>query len=244
MASNRPLGRGPDELRKITITRQFTELPPGSVLIEFGKTRVLCTATWTDGVPPFLATMDQGWLTAEYAMIPAAGTGRTPRDRGGKTDGRAVEIQRLIGRSLRAIVDLGALPRKTIWLDCDVLQADGGTRCAAICGAYVALVDCVLEMDRQKLLKRWPVLGAVGAVSVGVVSGEPRLDLCYTEDVDAEVDANIVMNDRMEFLEVQATSEKKPLAKPGLDSLLALAEGGIQKIFALQKQTLGAVKRG
>jgi ribonuclease PH len=243
MPSIRLNGRKASELRNIKITRDYTNTPPGSVLCEFGETRVLCTATWTDGIPSFLATNDQGWLTAEYAMLPAAGHGRTPRDRGGKTDGRAVEIQRLIGRSIRAVVDLGALPRKTIWLDCDVLQADGGTRCAAITGAYVALVDCVLELDRMKLLKRWPLLGSVAAVSVGVVQGESRLDLCYEEDLDAEVDANIVMNERMEFLEVQATSEKRPLSKDQLGQLLGLAEGGIRQLFELQKQAIGPLAR-
>lgn len=243
MPAPRPNNRKSDELRQIIIKRKFTDNPPGSVLIEFGRTRVLCTAVWTDGVPPFLGSADQGWLTAEYAMLPAAGGGRTPRDRGGKPDGRAVEIQRLIGRSLRAIVDLTALPRKTLWIDCDVIQADGGTRCAAICGAYVALVDCVLELDRQKLLKRWPILCSVAAVSVGVIGGEPRLDLCYSEDVEADVDANVVMNDRLEYLEVQATSEKKPLAKANLNNLLVLAEGGIQQIFKLQKEALGTISR-
>lgn len=243
MPATRPDGRKPDALRPIIIKRNFIENPPGSVFIEFGKTKVLCTATWTDGVPAFLATNDQGWLTAEYAMLPASGGGRTPRDRAGKTDGRAVEIQRLIGRSLRAIVDLTALSRKTIWLDCDVIQADGGTRCAAICGAYLALVDCIFAMDRQKLIKRWPILCSVAAVSVGIVGGEPRLDLCYAEDVEAEVDANIVMNDRMEYLEVQAASEKKPLTKPHFDQLLGLAEGGIQQIFKLQKEIIAGAKR-
>ncbi|MFN0204772.1 MAG: ribonuclease PH [Planctomycetota bacterium] len=243
MPSLRQNGRKHDELRSIKLTRKFTNTPPGSVLAEFGNTRVLCTAMWTDGVPSFLTTNDQGWLTAEYAMLPAAGASRIQRDRSGKTDGRAVEIQRLIGRSLRAVVDLSAFARKTIWVDCDVLQADGGTRCAAITGAYVALIDCVLEMDRNKLIKRWPVLGGIAAVSVGVVQGEPRLDLSYEEDVEAEVDANVVMNDRMEYLEVQAASEKKPLTKDNLNRLLSLAEGGIQQLFKIQKTAIGTVQR-
>jgi ribonuclease PH len=236
--ATRPDGRKSDELRNIKITRGYTEMAPGSVLVEFGKTRVLCTATWTDGVPSFLGTNDQGWLTAEYAMLPASGQGRTPRDRGGKPDGRAVEIQRLIGRTIRSIVDLTAMPRKTIWLDCDVIQADGGTRCASITGAYVALVDCVRELEKQKLLRRFPLLGSIAAVSVGVVGAEPRLDLCYQEDLAADVDANVVMNGAGEFLEVQATAEKRPLARPQLDELLRLAEGGIRKIMQTQKSVL------
>lgn len=243
MPNNRPDGRKNDETRNIKITRNFTDLPAGSVLVEFGRTRVLCTAVWTDGIPSFLGTADQGWLTAEYGMLPASGQGRTPRDRGGKTDGRATEIQRLIGRSLRAIVDLSGMARKTVWIDCDVLQADGGTRCAAITGAYVALVDCMLEMDRLKLIKRWPILAGVAAVSAGVVGGEPRLDLCYEEDLGAEVDANIVVNDRMEFIEVQASSEKKPLSREQLDRLLTLADGGLRHILKLQSAALGTVIR-
>jgi ribonuclease PH len=239
----RPDGRRADALRPIQLKRGFTEMAPGSVLVEFGRTRVLCTATWTDGIPSFLGTNDQGWLTAEYAMLPGSGQGRTPRDRGGKPDGRSVEIQRLVGRALRSVVDLTAMPRKTIWLDCDVLQADGGTRCAAVTGAYVALVDCVMELDRQRLLKRFPLLGSIAAVSVGVVGGEPRLDLCYEEDLAADVDSNVVMNDRGEFLEVQATAEKKPLSRPQLDSLLQLAESGIKQILQIQKQTIGAATR-
>ena len=148
-----------------------------------------------------------------------------------------------MGRALRSVVDLTAMPRKTIWLDCDVLQADGGTRCAAVTGAYVALVDCVMELDRQRLLKRFPLLGSIAAVSVGVVGGEPRLDLCYEEDLAADVDSNVVMNDRGEFLEVQATAEKKPLSRPQLDSLLQLAESGIKQILQIQKQTIGAATR-
>jgi len=243
MPTPRPDGRRADQLRPIKLTRGFTEMAAGSVLAEFGRTRVLCTATWTDGVPSFLGTNDQGWLTAEYAMLPGSGQGRTPRDRGGKVDGRATEIQRLVGRALRTVLDMKALSRKTIWLDCDVLQADGGTRCAAITGAYVALVDCVLAMDRARLVKSWPILGSVAAVSVGVVSGEPRLDLAYTEDVEAEVDANVVMNGRGEFIEIQAASEKAPLTKTNLNTLLTLAEGGVKEILAMQKSALGPVAR-
>jgi ribonuclease PH len=239
----RPDGRKPDDLRAIKLTRGFTEMAPGSVLSEFGRTRVLCTATWTDGVPSFLGTNDQGWLTAEYAMLPGSGQGRTPRDRGGRPDGRSVEIQRLVGRALRSVVDLTAMPRKTIWLDCDVLQADGGTRCAAVTGAFVALLDCVMELDRQRLLKRFPLLGSIAAVSVGVVGGEPRVDLCYEEDLAADVDANVVMNDRGEFLEVQATAEKKPLARAHFDALLRLAEDGIQRILQIQKAAIGNTTR-
>lgn len=238
MATPRPDGRKADELRAVKLTRGFTEMAPGSVLVEFGKTRVLCTATWTDGIPSFLGTNDQGWLTAEYAMLPGCGPGRTPRDRGGKPDGRAVEIQRLVGRTLRSIVDLTALPRKTIWLDCDVLQADGGTRCAAITGAYVALVDCVKELERKQSLKRFPLLGSVAAVSAGIVEGEARLDLCYKEDLTAEVDANVVMNNAGEFLEVQATAEKKPLTRRQLDSLLEFAEQGVRAVLRIQRDAL------
>ncbi|HKE01087.1 MAG TPA: ribonuclease PH [Planctomycetota bacterium] len=243
MPKPRPDGRKPGELRPVKLTRGFTEMPPGSVLSEFGKTRVLCTATWTDGIPSFLGTADQGWLTAEYAMLPGSSESRVARDRGGRVDGRSTEIQRLVGRSLRGVIDLKALSRKTIWLDCDVLQADGGTRCAAITGAYVALVDCVLALDEAKAVKQWPILGAIAAVSVGVVGGEPRLDLAYTEDVDADVDANVVMNDRLELIEIQATAERKAFPRAQLDAMLALAEPGIREILAIQKKALGPISR-
>jgi ribonuclease PH len=239
----RPDGRKAGDLRPVQILRRFTDMPPGSVLSEFGKTRVLCTATWTDGIPPFLGTADQGWLTAEYAMLPGSGHGRTPRERGGKVDGRATEIQRLVGRALRTVIDLKALSRKTIWLDCDVLQADGGTRCAAITGAYVALVDCILALDEQKAVKRWPLLGSVAAVSVGIIGGEPRLDLCYDEDVSAEVDGNVVMTDRLEVIEIQATAERKAFPRAQLDLMLGLAESGIRQILAIQKAALGPIAR-
>jgi len=231
-------GRAPGEPRPIQFQRHFLNTAPGAVLVSFGETRVLCTATWVDGVPPFLQNRGQGWLTAEYAMLPASTGGRKARDRAGKVDGRSVEIQRLIGRALRAVTDLGKMTERTIWVDCDVLQADGGTRTAAISGAYVALVDCLMQMEQRRLLRGWPLRSQLGAVSVGVVAGEVLCDLDYSEDSKAEADANLVMTGKGEFVEVQASAEKAPFSPTQLETMLELGTAAIRGIFELQQKAL------
>ena len=242
MPKNEPRkdGRAPADLRPICFERRFIKTAPGSVLCSFGDTRVLCTATWVDGVPPFLQNKGQGWLTAEYGMLPASTPGRKARDRNGKLDGRAVEIQRLIGRALRAVVDLGKLTERTVWVDCDVLQADGGTRTAAITGAYVALVDCLTAMDKSRLLRGWPLKNQIGAVSVGVLGGEALCDLNYAEDSKADADVNLVMTGAGEFVEVQGAAEGAPFSKEKLQAMLELGEGAIRRIFELQRAALEA----
>ena len=230
-------GRSPDELRLVRFERRYTEAP-GSVLACFGRTRVLCTATFTDGVPPFLQGKGQGWLTAEYAMLPAATAARKPRDRNGKIDGRSVEIQRLIGRSLRAVVDLKKMTERTAWVDCDVLQADGGTRTAAISGAWVALHDLFAHMDKKRLLRDWPLVSKLGAVSVGVVDGQPVCDLCYDEDSRAATDMNLVMTGEGRFVEVQGTAEGATFTREELDHMLELGAAGIRRIFDIQAEAL------
>jgi ribonuclease PH len=231
-------GRTPADLRPIRFERRFLKTAPGSVLCSFGDTRVLCTATWVDGVPPFLQNKGQGWLTAEYGMLPASTPGRKQRDRNGKLDGRSVEIQRLIGRALRAVVDLSKLTERTLWIDCDVLQADGGTRTAAISGAYVALVDCLAAMDKGRLLRAWPLKTQLGAVSVGIVDEEVLCDLNYAEDSRAAADVNVVMTGAGEFVEVQGAAERAPFRKDQLQALLELGEGAIRRIFELQRAAL------
>ena len=230
-------GRSPADLRPIRFERGFTTAP-GSVLTSFGGTRVLCTAVWTDGVPHWLQGKGRGWLTAEYAMLPSSTNHRKPRDRAGKVDGRSVEIQRLIGRSLRGVVDLSKMTERTIWVDCDVLQADGGTRTAAISGAYVALHDVLSAMDKRRLLRSWPLTSQLGAVSVGVVDGTCLCDLDYSEDSNAEVDFNLVMTGAGEFIEVQGCAEGKPFGRDRLDEMLETGEAGIRRIFELQRQAL------
>jgi ribonuclease PH len=231
-------GRSPADLRPIRFERNFLKSAHGSVLCSFGDTRVLCTAVWVDGVPPFLQGRGQGWLTAEYAMLPASTGGRKSRDRAGRVDGRSVEIQRLIGRALRAVVDLSKMTERTIWVDCDVLQADGGTRTASISGAYVALVDCLMKMERSRLLRGWPLRSQLGAVSVGVVDGEVRVDLDYSEDSKADADANLVMTGDGELVEVQAAAEGAPFRRDQFDSILELGEAAIRRIFELQREAL------
>ena len=218
--------------------RGFTEHSQGSVLACFGRTRVLCTATVTDGVPHFLKGKGQGWLTAEYSMLPSSTPGRKPRDRAGKVDGRSVEIQRLIGRALRAVVDLKRMPERTIWVDCDVLQADGGTRTTSISGAWLAIHDALTWMDDKRLLREWPLMDQLGAVSVGVVDGTPVCDLDYPEDSKAETDMNLVMTGSGRFVEVQGAAEGAPFDRSELDRMLELGEGGIRNIFEAQKAAL------
>jgi ribonuclease PH len=236
----RPSGRSPDELRSIQFTRGFTAHAEGSVLVEFGKTRVLCTASVDNGVPAFLRNSGQGWVTAEYGMLPRATHTRSAREAArGKQTGRTQEIQRLIGRSLRACIDLKALGERTITLDCDVLQADGGTRTAAITGGYVALVDAISSLRSRRMLASNPVHGQIAAVSVGIVGGTGVLDLDYAEDSEAETDMNVVMNSGGGFIEVQGTAEGHAFRREELDGLLDLAAAGINRLCALQLEALG-----
>jgi ribonuclease PH len=236
---SRPSGRAPDELRPIRITRAFTRNPEGSVLIEFGETRVLCTASVEEGVPQFLRNTGSGWVTAEYGMLPRATHTRSRREAStGKQGGRTLEIQRLIGRSLRAVMDLKALGERTITLDCDVLQADGGTRTASITGSYIALVDAVNALVKKRVLRESPLHGQVAAVSVGIWSGIPVLDLDYKEDSDAETDMNVVMNNGGGFIEVQGTAEGHAFRRNELDELLNLAANGVGQLLAKQLEAL------
>jgi ribonuclease PH len=233
-------GRRPEDLRPLRFQRGITRTAPGSVLACFGDTKVVCTATYTDGVPPFLQGRGQGWLTAEYSMLPASTADRKQRERNGKVDGRTFEIQRLIGRALRAVVDLSRMTERTVWVDCDVLQADGGTRTAAISGAWIAVHDVLQHMHHKRLLRAWPLASQLAAVSVGVIGGEPVCDLCYEEDSRAEVDMNLVMTGEERFVEVQGSAEGKSFERSQLDSMLALGEAAIRKIFAAQKAALAA----
>ena len=234
----RPSHREPNQLRPIKLTRQYTNHAEGSVLVEFGQTRVLCNASVIDGVPRFLKGKNQGWITAEYGMLPRATHSRTEREasRGGQ-GGRTMEIQRLIGRSLRACIDLKALGEVTLTLDCDVLQADGGTRTAAITGACVAMRDALTWMVSREKLRKMPAFHYIAGVSVGIYRGQPVLDLDYAEDVLAETDMNIVMNEEGQFIEVQGTAEDKSFHREELNSLLTLAEGGIAQLIEIQKNT-------
>lgn len=232
-------GRAQDELRPVKITRKFTNLPEGSVLIEIGETRVMCTASIEEKVPPFQKGTGQGWITAEYAMLPRATAVRTQREATkGKLSGRTMEIQRLIGRALRSVIDLRKLGERTVWLDCDVLQADGGTRTASITGAYVALVDAVNFLLKQNLLKENPLIDSLAAVSVGKVHGEAVLDLAYEEDSKADVDMNVVMTGSGKFVEIQGTAEETPFDREELNAFLTLAEKGIRDLMEKQKEAL------
>ena len=237
----RPSGRAPDQLRTVKLTRRYTRHAEGSVLVEFGDTKVLCTATVENSVPSFLRNSGQGWVTAEYGMLPRATHTRSAREAAkGKQGGRTLEIQRLIGRALRAVVDLKALGERTITLDCDVLQADGGTRTAAITGSYVALVDAVAAMAKKGQIKDSPIHGQVAAVSVGIFGGIPVLDLDSREDSEAETDMNVVMNNGGGFIEIQGTAEGHAFRRHELDELLNLAAGGIGHLLALQLESLHA----
>ena len=232
-------GREPNELRPITFTRDFTEFAAGSVLVEFGRTRVLCTASAEDRVPPWLRGKGRGWVTAEYSMLPGATSERSDREAArGKQSGRTQEIQRLIGRSLRAVTDLTAMGEAQVTVDCDVLQADGGTRTASICGGYVALHDAFSRMVAAKTMGAHPITDVCGAISVGVVDALAHLDLDYSEDVRAEVDMNVVMTGTGRFIELQGTAEGLPFSRAELDDLLVLAESGISQIFELQREML------
>ena len=241
MSFARPSGRAPEQMRAVSIARGFTRHAEGSVLVAFGDTRVLCTASVENRVPAFLRGKGEGWITAEYGMLPRATHTRGDREAArGKQGGRTLEIQRLIGRSLRACVDRNALGERTITLDCDVLQADGGTRTAAITGAYVALVDAVRWLQAKKEISKNPVIGAVAAVSVGVYRGVPVLDLDYAEDSDCDTDMNVVMNDGGGFIELQGTAEGHAFRRDELDALLALAAKGTNELFAAQQAALAS----
>jgi len=240
-AFSRPSGRNADQLRAVTIERHYTRHAEGSVLVSFGDTRVLCNASIEERTPAWLRGKGEGWITAEYGMLPRATNERMQREaaRGGQ-GGRTMEIQRLIGRSLRACVDRAALGERVITLDCDVIQADGGTRTAAITGAYVALVDAVTVLMKRTSLKRNPVVGAVAAVSVGIVNGVPVLDLDYAEDSACDTDMNVVMNDGGGFIEVQGTAEGHAFRRDELDAMLDLAGKGIAELVAAQRTALAA----
>jgi ribonuclease PH len=234
-------GRSRDQLRPVEIVPGFLKTAEGSALIKMGNTHVLCAASVEPGVPPFLRNTGKGWVTAEYSMLPRATSTRTPREvTKGRQSGRSHEIQRLIGRSLRAAVDLDVLGERSIVVDCDVIQADGGTRVASITGAYVALAIAVRQMLTYKMISRSPLTGAVAAVSVGIHKGEPLLDLCYEEDSQAEVDANIVMTESGRFVEFQATAEHKSFDDRQMDLMRDLARVGIAHLVELQKQVIGA----
>jgi ribonuclease PH len=231
-------GRQPGDLRPIEITRRFTDAAPGSVLYRCGKTIVFVTATIEDRVPPWMSGRGTGWLTAEYGMLPGSSKDRKQRPQPGRTDGRTHEIQRLIGRSLRAVVDMEAIGERTVWLDADVLQADGGTRTASINAAYVALCDALRNHTFKRPLPRWPVKEAVGAVSVGIQQGRALLDLDYSEDSRAEVDMNVVMTASGRYLEVQGTGEGRPFDAEELRALLALASDGVRQVLEKTKAVL------
>lgn len=235
----RPSGRAPDELRAVRLTRGFAKHAEGSALIQFGDTHVLCTASIEDMVPPFLRGKGQGWITAEYGMLPRSTHTRSAREAAkGKQSGRTQEIQRLIGRSLRAVVDLKAIGERTVTIDCDVLQADGGTRTAAITGGYVALAEACEALVRKRAIAGTPIHGQIAAISVGIVGGVPVLDLDYAEDSQAETDMNVVMNNGGAFVEIQGTAEGHAFRRNELDALLNLAAAGMGHLFAIQAQAL------
>lgn len=235
----RPSGRNPDQLREIKLTRNYTLHAAGSVLVEFGKTKIICTVSIENSVPSFLKGKEQGWLTAEYGMLPSATHSRIRREASQtKQSGRTIEIQRLIGRALRTTIDFKKLGAKTLIVDCDVIQADGGTRTAAITGGYVALVDAIRSLQYKKILQQDPIQHAIASVSVGVYQEHTVLDMDYAEDSNATVDMNIVMNSDFQFVEIQGASEKISFDKKTLDEMLALAETGIKELLDIQKNAL------
>jgi ribonuclease PH len=238
-------GRELDQLRPLAIEPGFIDSAHGSVLFSIGKTRLVCTAMVEESVPGWMRGRGTGWVTSEYGMLPGSTSDRKPRDASrGKLDGRTVEIQRLIGRSLRSVVDFKALGERTIWIDCDVLQADGGTRCAAICGGYAALHLALSGLVDAGKLRELPLSDSVAAVSVGIVDGSPMLDLAYAEDSRAEVDMNVVISGSGQMIEVQATAERTPFGRASLDELLSLAAAGIEEISALQTRVLHEARAG
>ncbi len=237
--STRPSNRAPDEMRQVSITRNFTMHAEGSVLIEFGNTKVICTASIEERVPGFLRGKGEGWVTAEYGMLPRSTSSRMRREASsGKQGGRTLEIQRLIGRSLRAVIDMKKLGERTLTIDCDVIQADGGTRTASITGGFVALADAINNLMAEGKLDENPLTGSVASISVGIYKGTPVLDLDYPEDSNAETDMNVVMDGEGQFIEVQGTAEGHPFSRDELNSLLALAEKGITELKALQQEAI------
>ena len=238
--SSRLDGRAAGDLRPVTITRHYLKHAEGSCLIEVGETKVVCSCSVEDKVPQFLLNTGQGWVTAEYGMLPRSTLTRIPRERAGQ-GGRTQEIQRLVGRSLRAVTEMGKVGPRTIWVDCDVLQADGGTRTAAITGSFVALVDALVYLRRAGAFTQLPIKDHVAATSVGIVEGEPLLDLTYDEDSRAEVDMNVVMTGRGALVEIQGTAEQTPFSEPQLHQLMALAKQGIAQLVTIQRQALSDV---
>lgn len=237
-------GRNNEQIRPVKITRNYLKHAEGSVLIEMGDTKVICTASVDDKVPPFIKGTGKGWITSEYGMIPRSTEARKPRESTrGKVDGRTMEIQRLIGRALRSIVDLEKLGEMTIYIDCDVIQADGGTRTASITGSYVALVDALYKLVQQEKIEAMPLNGYIAAISVGIKDGEAILDLNYAEDSTCQVDMNIVMTDKGEFIEIQGTGEESPFSKAQLQEMMGLAEKGIKELIEIQKQSLGDIDK-
>ncbi|NCO67094.1 MAG: ribonuclease PH [Nitrospirae bacterium CG_4_10_14_0_8_um_filter_41_23] len=235
----RPDGRKNNEIRDVKVHRNFTRAAEGSVLISMGNTRIICTASIEDRVPLFLKDQKKGWITAEYSMLPRATQTRTVRESSkGRISGRTHEIQRLIGRALRSVVDMSVIGERTIWIDCDVIEADGGTRTAAITGAFICLSDALKYALRNGLIDRTPLKDYLAAISVGVVNGEPRIDLCYSEDSLAEVDMNVVMTGNGKIVEIQGTAEGMPFSKTALDSLIKLAEEGINSLINMQKKLI------
>ncbi|NQT32825.1 MAG: ribonuclease PH [Candidatus Omnitrophica bacterium] len=229
-------------IRKIKVKTNYLQHAEGSCLFEIGNTKVVCSASVEDGVPRFLKGQGTGWITSEYSMLPRSCKSRVPRESSrGKQSGRTLEIQRLIGRALRSVVDMDALDERTIWIDCDVLEADGGTRCASITGSFIALCLALDHMKKQKMIDRIPVSGFVGAISVGVVNGNNYLDLNYSEDSSAEVDMNIVMTESGKFVEVQGTAEREPFSREQMDELLELAKKGVEKLIEEQKTALKGI---
>ena len=235
---NRNDGRIQDQIRPVKITDNYLMSPQGSVLIEMGNTKVICTATVENSTARHLVGTGQGWVTAEYGMLPGSTGTRKKRDKGGKQDGRSVEIQRLIGRSLRSVVDMEKLGERTIWIDCDVIQADGGTRTASITGAFVAMVQAMQWMQAQGMIEELPITGYVSAISVGIIEEGPVLDLCYEEDSRAIVDMNVVMNDRGEYIEIQGTGEERPFNPAELTTLLELGSKGCSQLHQLQREII------
>ncbi len=236
-------GRNSNDLRPVQMTPDFIPHAEGSVLIEVGRTRVICTASVEESVPLFMRGENKGWITAEYSMLPRATESRTPRETSlGRKSGRSQEIQRLIGRSLRTATDLDLLGERTIWVDCDVIEADGGTRTASITGAFVAMVQAMDKLVDKGALEALPIRSKLAAVSVGIVDGVPMLDLNYEEDSSADVDLNVVMTDQREFVELQGTAERQPFSRTLLDALLSLAESGISQLIDMQQQALGVMR--
>jgi ribonuclease PH len=231
-------GRGLDKIRKVTITRDYIKYPEGSCLIELGNTKVVCTASVEESVPPFLRNSGTGWVTAEYGMLPRSCGSRIPR---GKDSGRTYEIQRLIGRSLRSVTEMKYMGERTVWIDCDVIQGDGGTRTASITGSFIALVDALHKIKKEGKIERVPVLDYIAATSVGILNDKTILDLCYEEDSKAEVDMNVVMTGKGEFIEVQGTAERRPFSKEKMDVLLDLARKGIEELFSVQRKLVGDI---